>query len=85
MEVPVVASDAVGLPELVAPEWGRLVPSGDPGALAAAIAELLALSPEQRAEMGAAGRTHVLAHCDVETEAAKLAGLVAAAVDRSRR
>lgn len=29
MEVPVVASREVGLPELVRPEWGRLHPPGD--------------------------------------------------------
>jgi glycosyltransferase involved in cell wall biosynthesis len=79
MEIPVVASDEVGLPELVRPEWGRLVPPGDPQALADAITELLALAPERRAEMGAAGRRHVLAHCDLATETAKLAALIEAA------
>mgnify|MGYP001075123458 CR=1 FL=1 len=76
MEIPVVASAEVGLPELVEPEWGRLVAPGDPRALADAIAELLALPPETRAAMGAAGREHVLAYCDVGKEAAKLAGLI---------
>ena len=79
MEVPVVATDEVGLPELVEDEWGRLVPPADPQALAAAIAELLALAPERRAAMGAAGRAHVLAHCDVGRETAKLAALIRAA------
>jgi glycosyltransferase involved in cell wall biosynthesis len=76
MEVPVVASDEVGLPEVVRPEWGRLVPPGDPAALAGAIEELLALSPEERAGMGRAGRAFVLAHCDVDLETAKLARLM---------
>ena len=76
MEVPVVASDAVGLPEVVRPEWGRLVPPGDPDALAAAIEELLALPPERRAEMGRAGRAWVCEHCDVRRETAKLAALI---------
>ena len=76
MEVPVVASDEVGLPELVRPEWGRLVPPGDPRALAAAIDELLALTAAQRAAMGRAGRAFVLEHCDVTRETAKLAALI---------
>jgi colanic acid/amylovoran biosynthesis glycosyltransferase len=76
MEVPVVASDEVGLPELVRPEWGRLVPPGDAGALAAAIAELLELPAGERAAMGRAGRAFVLEHCDVGREAERLAGLI---------
>jgi colanic acid/amylovoran biosynthesis glycosyltransferase len=79
MEVPVVASDEVGLPELVRPEWGRLVPPGDPHALAAAIAELLALPHEERAAMGRAGRAHVLEAASVRRETEKLARLIAAA------
>src|SRR5207248_4447076 len=59
MEVPVVATDEVGLPELVREEWGRLVPPRDAAALAAAIEDLLALPAERRAEMGRAGRVHV--------------------------
>jgi len=77
MEVPVVASDEVGLPELVKPEFGRLVPPGDPEALASAIEELLALDPERRAAMGRAGRAHVLERCNVERETARLAELIA--------
>jgi glycosyltransferase involved in cell wall biosynthesis len=77
MEVPVVATDEVGLPELVRPEWGRLVPPADSRALAAAIRELLALPHEQRAAMGRAGRAHVLAAANVRRETEKLAGLIA--------
>lgn len=76
MEVPVVASDAVGLPELVRPEFGRLVPAGDPEALAAALAELLALAPEERAAMGARGREHVRERADVARETSRLAALI---------
>lgn len=79
MEVPVVASDEVGLPEVVRPEWGRLVPPGDPRALAGALAELLALSPGERAAMGRAGRAHVLAECDLRAGSRRLAELIAAA------
>ncbi|HEX8065461.1 MAG TPA: glycosyltransferase [Thermoleophilaceae bacterium] len=79
MEVPVVASDEVGLPELVRPGWGRLVPPGDPAALAGAIEELLALPAAERAAMGRAGREHVLRRCDVRAETARLARLIEAA------
>ena len=77
MEVPVVASDAVGLPELVRPEWGRLVPPADPEALAATIDELLALPNGERLAMGRAGREFVAQHCNVETETARLAEWIA--------
>lgn len=76
LEVPVVASDEVGLPEVVRPEWGRLVPPGDADALAGAIAELLALPPAERAAMGQAGRAHVLEHCSVDGETARLISLI---------
>jgi glycosyltransferase involved in cell wall biosynthesis len=79
MEVPVVVSDEVGLPELVRPDWGRLVPPGDSDALSAAIRELLALPARERAAMGRAGRAHVLAAADVRRETGKLAELIAAA------
>jgi colanic acid/amylovoran biosynthesis glycosyltransferase len=80
MEVPVVASDEVGLPELVRPEWGRLVPPGDASALADAICELLALPHTERAAMGRAGRAHVLELASVRRETEKLAGLIERAV-----
>ncbi len=79
MEVPVVASDLVGLPEHVHPEWGRLVPPGDPDALANALAEVLALPPGERAAMGAAARRWAEEHCNGRVEAARLAGYVAGA------
>ena len=73
MEVPVVATDEVGLPELVRPEWGRLVPPRDADALAAALDELLDLPPAERAAMGRAGRAWVAEHCDLASETARLA------------
>jgi glycosyltransferase involved in cell wall biosynthesis len=76
LEIPVVGSDEVGLPELIEPEWGRLVPPADADALAAAIEELLALSPEARVRMGEAGRAHVIEHCNVTREAEKLLRLI---------
>ncbi|MDP9383707.1 MAG: glycosyltransferase, partial [Actinomycetota bacterium] len=76
MEVPVVASDEAGLPEIVRPPFGRLVAPGDPAALAAALAEVLALAPEERAALGRAGRAHVLEHADVRAETARLSRLL---------
>ncbi len=76
MEIPVVATDEVGLPELVRPEFGRLVPPRDPRSLADAIAEILELDPGERAAMGARGRAWVSEHADVATETAKLAALI---------
>lgn len=83
MELPVVASDEVGLPELVRPEWGRLVAPRDAGALAAAIEELLELPSERRREMGRAGREHVVSHCSLRQETRRLALLVEAAIRAS--
>jgi colanic acid/amylovoran biosynthesis glycosyltransferase len=76
MEVPVVATDEVGLPEVVQPDWGRLAPPGNPDALADAIRDLLELPAERRAEMGRAGREFVLEHCDLGRETEKLVGLI---------
>ncbi|RKN05682.1 glycosyltransferase [Streptomyces radicis] len=58
--VPVVASAVGGMRDTVAdPATGRLVPPGDPAALADAVTALLA-SPDERAARGAAGRRRVL-------------------------
>jgi glycosyltransferase involved in cell wall biosynthesis len=76
MEVPVVASDEVGLPEIVGPEFGRLVQPGRPAPLAAALAELLALPAADRAAMGRAGREFVRRHADSRAEAEKLSELL---------
>ncbi|MEM1343129.1 MAG: glycosyltransferase family 4 protein [Pseudomonadota bacterium] len=60
MARPVIATDHGGARETVAPgETGWLVPPGDADALAAALAEALALSPEARQRIGAAGRARV--------------------------
>jgi colanic acid/amylovoran biosynthesis glycosyltransferase len=77
MELMVVATDEVGLPECVCEPWGRLVPPGDPAALRAALEEVLELAPAERAAAGAAGRAWVLEHADVHRETARLAELIA--------
>lgn len=61
MGKPAVATNHGGVRETVLPSVsGLLVPPGDAKALAAALMRLVALSAEDRAAMGAAGRAHVL-------------------------
>ncbi len=67
MQVPVVATREVGLPEMVVDGiTGRLVPPRDPEALARALAELAA-APDACVRMGRAGREHVAAHFGLDT------------------
>jgi glycosyltransferase involved in cell wall biosynthesis len=82
MEIPVVGSDEVGMPEMVQSEWGRLVPPRDAGALAGAIRELLDLPVERRAEMGRSGREYVVRNFSVRGGAQKLEGLIDRYADR---
>ncbi len=72
MELAVVASDLVGLPEVVRAPWGRLAPAGDVPALADALAEVLALPAAERAAAGAAARAWVVAERSSERCAAQL-------------
>jgi glycosyltransferase involved in cell wall biosynthesis len=75
MELPVVASNEVGLPELVRPEWGRLTPPGDPSSLASGIEEILALDNATLHAMGAAARAHVVERCSTLVETRRLSHL----------
>ena len=71
--VPVAAAAAGGVPEIVVDgETGRLVPPGDPEALARAIGALLASADSRRAQ-GEAGRRRVAAEF---TEDRMIAGVV---------
>lgn len=54
--LPVVATDAGGLAELVPDGGNRKVPPGDAAALARALDEVLALAPEERAALGSRNR-----------------------------
>ncbi len=69
---PVIATAIAGLPELVAPDAGWLVPAGDAAALADAIRTLAATPPETLATMGHAARARVLARHDINAQAEKL-------------
>jgi glycosyltransferase involved in cell wall biosynthesis len=87
MRVLIVASDEVGLPECVLPPWGALAPPGEADALAAALRDMLALSPAEREQAGRVGRDWVRAHADVDAETARMAGVlqaVARATDTPR-
>jgi glycosyltransferase involved in cell wall biosynthesis len=72
--VPTVASAVGGLPELIGPDTGVLVPPGDPAALAAALA---GLTPARSAALGAAARARVLAEHSPESYATRLLEVLA--------
>ncbi|MEM9755872.1 MAG: glycosyltransferase family 4 protein, partial [Pseudomonadota bacterium] len=73
--LPVIATRITGVPELVEDGVsGLLVTPGDPGALAAAIADLSARADRGRS-LGAAGRKTVRAEFAIDREAARLAAL----------
>jgi glycosyltransferase involved in cell wall biosynthesis len=68
MGLPVVATAVDGTPEVVRDgETGRLVPPARPAALADALRALLA-DPARARAMGRAGRAHVLARFDLDTQ-----------------
>jgi glycosyltransferase involved in cell wall biosynthesis len=72
--VPAVATSVGGIPEVVGEAAGRLVPSGEPKALAAAIEELAGDAVLRRA-MGVAARERFAARFDGEAWARRLRGL----------
>jgi colanic acid/amylovoran biosynthesis glycosyltransferase len=81
---PVISTYTGGIPELVqAGKTGWLVPAGDEIALAQAMREALTAPVSQLAEMGAAGRCHILEHHDALKEAEKLKDLLERATERN--
>jgi len=76
MQLLVVASDEVGLPEIVAPPYGFLHRPGDPADLARALRAALATPPEEREAAGLRAREVVRARADVRIETAKLSRLI---------
>ena len=69
---PIIATAIAGVPELVTPDTGWLVPAGDAAALADAIVKLGQTPSATLTEMGLAARARVLTRHDVTIEAAKL-------------
>lgn len=73
---PVLTTYVAGIPELVRPgENGWLFPAGDVDELVAVMEDCLAQSGEVLQTMGEAAKRRVLERHDIDTEAAKLAGL----------
>jgi len=64
---PVVATSVGGVPELVQEgKTGYIVPPRNPEALALAMEKMMALSHEERCEMGKAGREHIEANYSLD-------------------
>jgi colanic acid/amylovoran biosynthesis glycosyltransferase len=78
--VPVVASDAVGNPEVVDADRGALFPVGERSALLEALRTLLARPPAERETMGRAGRAWAERHADLRLQTARLRDLFSGAV-----
>ena len=76
MELLVVASDEVGLPECVRPPWGFLAPPGDATALAQALGAALELAPDARRRAGAHAREWVMLHAGVDAETARMGTVI---------
>ena len=73
LERPVIVTAVAGIPELVDPQIGWLVPAGSATALADAMRSALQIAPNMLASMGAMGRARVLRDHDAATNAALLA------------
>ena len=82
---PVISTFIAGIPELVRPgHEGWLIPAGDVDALAQAMRECLAASPERLLALGRAAHARVLERHQVDTEAGRLKRLfLRAAGERS--
>ncbi|HZT66413.1 MAG TPA: glycosyltransferase [Acidimicrobiales bacterium] len=78
MELPVVASADFGIPEMVEPETGILVPRDDPDALSQAVARILDMTLAERHRMGRAGRAVVIERFNERAGAVELARRYAA-------
>ena len=73
---PVISTYIAGIPELVQPDNGWLVPAGDLDALAAAMREALSASDLELYRKGEAGRQRTLERHDIKGSAALLESLM---------
>jgi phosphatidyl-myo-inositol alpha-mannosyltransferase len=80
---PVVASDIAGYRDVMSPEAGVLVPSGDPAALARAVVELLEDEPRRRT-LGAAARELARERYSWDDIARRLVGIYELVTGRAR-
>ncbi len=74
---PVIATAIAGIPELVTPDTGWLVPAGDAEALAQAIRVMASTPIDRLSEMGHAARQQVFVQHDIDHDAEKLTVLFA--------
>ena len=77
---PVISTYVAGIPELVSPENGWLVPSGDVNTLADAMTSSLECSDDTIRRLGAAAQETARKRHSIDSEAAKLAALFAKTV-----
>jgi glycosyltransferase involved in cell wall biosynthesis len=77
MEMPVVATTEVAIPEMVKEGAGILVPPFSPAALAEALIKVQQVGAAARREMGKIGRRIIETEFSIKQETAKLAGLLA--------
>jgi glycosyltransferase involved in cell wall biosynthesis len=82
---PIIATTINGVPELVTPNEGWLVPAGDAAALADAISSLAQTPPQIATKMGQAAKLRAFERHDINTQAAKLFGLFATVLDSKKR
>lgn len=83
--LPVAATSVGGTPEIVHHGVsGLLVPPADPGALASAMLRLMGMTPEHRADMGRAGRDHVLVNFGLQPALQRWTDLLDERVQGSR-
>ena len=81
---PVIATDVGGIPEVVAPSTGMLVPPRSPAALSQAILELAA-APGVRAALGAEGRAQFVANFTADLMVERYARLLDEVIFANRR
>lgn len=75
MQIPVISTELVGIPELVRPGAGFLVPPRDAEVLADALRQMNEIGEAKRRAMGQRGRDIVAADFDLEKGVGELIGL----------